>query len=83
MDVNRVSPRLHIMIFVIVKTIFWLNRDIFSRLGKGAKKIRNVNFFQREGGGVNPKVYIFKRLYTVKRGFKMDFFTTKMCFGKF
>ena len=46
------------------------------------QKNQDVNFFQREGG-VNPKVYILKSLYTVKRGFQMDFFNTRICFGKF
>ena len=46
------------------------------------KKIQNVNFFQK-GGGATPKFTFKKSLYTVKRGFKMDLFNTRMCFGKF
>ena len=42
------------------------------KIREESKKNPNVNFFQK-GGGVDPKVYFFKSLYTVKRGFKMDF----------
>ena len=54
-----------------------------TRLGKGAKKNPKCKLFPKGGEGVNPKVYILKSLYTVKRGFKMDFFHTRMCFSKF
>ena len=51
--------------------------------GKDAKKNQNVNFFQKGGGGQPQSLHLKKSLYTVKRGFNMDFFNTRMCFGKF
>ena len=44
---------------------------------------KKINFIKRGGGGATPKFTFQKSLYTVKRGFKMDFFNTRMCFGKF
>ena len=61
----------------ICYTISW------TTLGNGPEKIQNVNFFQRGGGGVDPKLTFLKSLYIVKRGFKLNFFNTRMCFGKF
>ena len=37
--------------------LHWKHKTSYTLLGKGAKKIRNVNFFQK-GGWVNPKAYI-------------------------
>ena len=35
----------------------YFNYGIMKQLGKGAKKIQNANFFfQKGGGGVDPKV---------------------------
>ena len=55
------------------------------------KKIQNVNFFQKGGGGVDPKVYIFeifnfgkfqvsKWASGMKRLFKVSFKNWKKCF---
>ena len=44
------------------------------------KKMQN---FTKRAGGLTPKLTLLKSLYTVKICSKMDFFNTKMCFGKF
>ena len=53
-----------------------------STKGRVQKKIQNVNFFQKGWGASIQKFTFLKSLYTVKRGSKMDFFNTRICFGK-
>ena len=43
---------------------------------------KKCKLFPKGGEGFNPKLTFLKSLYTVKSGFKMDFFNTRMCFGK-
>ena len=50
--------------------------------GRVPKKNQNVNFFLR-GGGSTPKFTFLQSEKTVKRGFKMGFFNTRMCYFKF
>ena len=45
-------------------------------------KNSKCKFFPKRGGST-PKFTFLKSLYTVKRGSKMDFFNTRMCFGNF
>ena len=53
-----------------------------KNIREGCKKNLNVNFFQK-GGGSTPKFTLKKSLFTVKRGFKMDFFNTRMSNKKY
>ena len=46
-------------------------------------KKSNCKLFPKGGGGSTQKFTFQKSVYTVKRGFKLDFFNTRMCFGKF
>ena len=51
---------------------------VFSKHTKGrVQKNLKCKLFSK-GGGSTPKFILKKILYTVKRGFKMDFFNTRM-----
>ena len=50
---------------------------------EGWRKIPKCKLFPKEGGGLTPKFTFLRSLYTVKRGFKIDFLNTRMCFGRF
>jgi hypothetical protein len=51
-------------------------------LGKGPKKNPKCKLFPKGGGGY-PKVYISKKFIHSEKRLQMDFFNTRMCFGKF
>ena len=79
-DVRKVSKWKHAERKPLMQCQYCAERG--TPLGKGQKLNKNVNFFQKRGGSTQ-KFTISKSLFTVKRGFKMDFFNTRMCFGKF
>ena len=66
------------------KQTSWRRSVIVYRLREGSppKKNPKCKLFPK-GGGSTPKCTFKKSLYTVNRGFKINFFNTRMCFGKF
>ena len=60
----------------------WIYSNIRIFVPHWCKQKTKCKLFPKGGDGSTPKFTIKKSLYTVKRGFKRDFFNTRMCFGK-
>ena len=80
-------------IFSSNPVIYWTNHSVIS-YSRHIAKVRRLwhylckafffntkcKIFPKEGGRPQ-KLHLKKCLYTVKRGFKINFFNTRMCFG--
>ena len=55
---------------------------VYESLGKGTNKNLNVSFYQKGGGGATPKFIFLQSELAVKKGFKLGFFKTRMCYFK-